>query len=655
MLLSQTAVEGQSEPQLADLSLEELMRIQVERVFGASQRLQPVTEAPASVTVITADDIARYGYRTLADILRAVRGLYVSDDRNYSYVGVRGFARSGDYNTRVLLLVNGHRVNDNVYDQAGIGADFGIDPAMFERVEIIRGPASALYGTSAFFAVVNVITRTGASLNGGSFFMEGGTLGTRRGRASFGRRLSNGVDFAVSGTLHESEGETRLYFPSFDAPLTNGGVAENLDGERIGQFLGRVGMKDVTITGAYGLRNKDVPTASFGTVFNEQLASEWTTDRRTLLDAQYDHAFGATRFAGRASFDRYAYAGVYPLPGDDAASPVVINDDGALGTRWGADIRLMRNLPGRQTASIGGEFIHNVHQNQWTTYDSPSLSGFAIDDSSRRIGVYGQDEIKIRPWLLADVGLRYDRYRGVNRMSPRGAVIVTPSEAQSFKYLYGNAFRAPNVHELLYHSMGVANENLRSESIDTHELVWERYTGEWLRTSASTYWYTARGLISLQDDPTSFDGLTFMNTDHARARGLELEAEMRLKNGAQAVTSYTFQHATDQTTAARLSNSPNHMAKLRFSVPTLTNTSTAFELQYLSQRGTLAGEFVEPATVAHVTFTERLGHSIDVVASVRNLFNQRYADPASDEHLQDSIPQDGRTFRVGLQWAILAK
>ena len=97
------------------------------------------------------------------------------------------------------------------------------------------------------------------------------------------------------------------------------------------------------------------------------------------------------------------------------------------------------------------------------------------------------------------------------------------------------------------------------------------------------------------------------------------------------------------------------MAKLRFSVPTLSTASTAFELQYLSQRGTLAGELVAAATVAHVTFSQRLGHGLDVVATVRNLFDQRYADPASDEHLQDSIPQDGRTFRVGLQWAILAK
>src|SRR6185503_19210749 len=132
-----------------------------------------------SVSFITAAEIARYGYRTLADILRGVRGMYVVNDRNYSLLGTRGFALPGDYNSRILLLVNGHRVNDNIYGQAEIGAEFGLDPAMFERVEIIRGPASSLYGDSAFFAVVNVITRTGASLGGGAIAIETGTLGAR--------------------------------------------------------------------------------------------------------------------------------------------------------------------------------------------------------------------------------------------------------------------------------------------------------------------------------------------------------------------------------------------------------------------------------------------------------------------------------------------
>src|SRR3954466_4512929 len=201
---------------LPDLSLEELMRIDSGRVFGASERIQPVTEAPSSVSFITAEEIERYGYRTLADILRGVRGLYVSDDRNFSLLGARGFAKPGDYNSRILLLVNGHRVNDNVFGQAEIGAEFGIDPAVFERVEIIRGPASSIYGDSAFFAVVNVITRDGASLNGASVVVSAGTLGTRLVRTSVGRRLDNGLDLAVSATAERSGGVEDLYFPAFD-------------------------------------------------------------------------------------------------------------------------------------------------------------------------------------------------------------------------------------------------------------------------------------------------------------------------------------------------------------------------------------------------------------------------------------------------------
>src|SRR5690606_10465841 len=93
---------GLAQAPLTELSLEELMQLDAGQVFGASERLQPVTEAPASVSFITADEIARFGYRTLADILRSVRGMYVSDDRNFSFLGIRGFGKPGDYNSRIL-------------------------------------------------------------------------------------------------------------------------------------------------------------------------------------------------------------------------------------------------------------------------------------------------------------------------------------------------------------------------------------------------------------------------------------------------------------------------------------------------------------------------------------------------------------------------
>jgi len=85
---------------LSQLSLEELMNLKVDTVYGASKFEQKVTEAPSSVTIITADEIQKYGYRTVSDLLQSVPGFYVTNDRNYSYIGVEGISRPTDYNTR---------------------------------------------------------------------------------------------------------------------------------------------------------------------------------------------------------------------------------------------------------------------------------------------------------------------------------------------------------------------------------------------------------------------------------------------------------------------------------------------------------------------------------------------------------------------------
>src|SRR5204863_6058936 len=216
MAAASWAVEAQPAPaktvEPTDISLEELVKMEIPIVEGASKYKQKTTEAPASVTIITADEVKKYGYRTLADILNSVPGLYISDDRQNARLGVRGVI-SRDYNSRVLLLVDGHRINNSLSDGAPIGTEFILDVDLIDRVEIIRGPGSSLYGNNAFFGVINVITRKGGDMtrHGAEVSGEGGSFDTYKGRATSGNKVQNGLEMLLSGSIYDSAGQRQLY------------------------------------------------------------------------------------------------------------------------------------------------------------------------------------------------------------------------------------------------------------------------------------------------------------------------------------------------------------------------------------------------------------------------------------------------------------
>ncbi len=128
-----------------------------------------------------------------------MRGFYVIYDRNYTYVGVRGFSRPSDYNARILFLIDGHRENDNIFDGAYVGTEFPVDVDLIDHIEIIRGPGSAVYGTGAFAAVINVITKRGRDLDAMEVSAEAGSWNTYKARLSYGRRLNNNLEFLLSG------------------------------------------------------------------------------------------------------------------------------------------------------------------------------------------------------------------------------------------------------------------------------------------------------------------------------------------------------------------------------------------------------------------------------------------------------------------------
>ncbi len=197
-LILATAQRGDAQQPSPGLPGDETVLFQdLSRVVGASRYEQDTREAPASITIVTAEDIRRYGYRTLADVLANVRGFVVNYDRNYSYVGVRGFAVPGDYNSRILPLVNGHRLNDDVYDSGLIGTEEVVDLSLVDRVEIIRGPSSSLYGTSALFGIVNIVTRQARWVNGVKLSGEAASYGSGKGAATFGRKFGSGTELLL--------------------------------------------------------------------------------------------------------------------------------------------------------------------------------------------------------------------------------------------------------------------------------------------------------------------------------------------------------------------------------------------------------------------------------------------------------------------------
>ena len=631
-------------PDLSQASLEELMNI---KVISASKYLQSSESAPSLVTVITAEQIQQYGYRTLADILRSVGAFYVTYDRNYSYVGVRGFARPGDYNTRMLLLMDGHRLNDNVDDWAYVGTEFILDVDLIERVEIIRGPASSLYGSNAFFAVVNVVTKRGPQIDGVELSAEAGSFNSYQGRVTYGKRLQP-FELLLSGTYYTSPGQN-LFFPEFNSPSENFGLAAHGDDDRSRSLFAELGIKKFAFRAAYNLREKGIPTASFGDIFNHP--GSRTFDIHRFFEAQYQTTLpGDWELSLRASHDFYHYWGRY-MWSDPAIPSPILNVDSAWGEWWGSEARLTRILFDKHRLTAGFELRDNLRQDQ-QNYDLRPFTPYFEQHHSSWVGaLYLQDEFSLSSSFLFNLGIRHDQYSTFGgTTNPRLALIYRPREATNLKLLYGTAFRAPNVYELYLQSNSqIPNPGLRPESISTAELVLEQTLNRHLRLAVSGYHSRISGLISQIPDPET--GLfIYRNWDKVSSKGLELELRGRWMGGLEGHAAYNLQRTNDRDTGQGLTNSPLHLAKLGVVVPVVRNKLFAsLDSWCTSRRRTLSGSSVGGFPVFNATLLSRqLGEHAEFSASLYNLFDRNYADPGSEEHRQDALQQDGRNFRVKL-------
>jgi iron complex outermembrane receptor protein len=647
------AAQESSQADLNGLSMEDLAKMRVDSVYGASKFLQKADDAATSITVVTAEEIQKYGYRTLADVLRTVRGFVVVNDRNYSYVGVRGLSIPGDYNARILFLLDGHRINDNIFDGAYVGTGFPVDVALIERIEIIRGPNSSVYGTGAFVALINVITERGRDLDAVHLATEAGSRNSYKGRVTYGRRLDNGLETFLSGSFFNSQGYRRLFYPEFDSAATNDGIAQDADANQSYGLFADIIYRDFNIHVLHASVTKHIPTASFGTVFNDP--GTQTTDARQYIDMQYRHAFGSWEMLGRASYDRYDYHGhyVYDYAGD-GIRPYTDNYDAANGTWWDLQGDASRVF-GRHKVALGTEFRQDIRQEQ-TNYDiQPYHLYFGDDRSSAVWALYFQDQYSVRKHVVIAAGLRSDwRRQYDNTLSPRIGLHITASPDTDVKVNYSSAFRAPNSFEGFYagNDSNTGNPFLTPERIRSWEVDVEHRFGK-------TYHMTGTGFLNRMDDliTQSIDLLTdrpsYANSTPVHTKGIEVELRSHWPGGLDGAISYSLQDSRNETGVV-LTNFPKHLAKANLSVPLRQKRVFAsVDAQYVSARGTIAQTELSGFSVMNLTlFAPRIGQKYSLSGGLYNILDARYADAGGLEHVQTSIPQDGRSFRMTLTYRL---
>jgi iron complex outermembrane receptor protein len=623
------------------LTIEQLMHVQV---VGAALHPQTLQDAPASVTVITAEDIRKYGYRTLGEALASVRGFYMTNDRSYETVGVRGFALPGDYASHLLVMVNGHNMADNVFDyMLYFGNDFPIDMNLIKQIEIIRGPSSSLYGSNAIFATINIITKSPAEAGPLTITADSGSFGEKKVQvmetASFG-----GVNVLFSGSVLNNAGQSPLYFPQFDTPQNNYGNAINMNTERGYHFFSSLSWRNWTVTSAFAGHDMIQPISWGPAIFNNR--GTQNADNRDFVDAVYAREIAGGILRLRIYYDSFHYQGraEYQL----SANSIEDNRTSLLGNWIGTELTYRRPVVflGDVTVGVDGKIdLRNLQE----SYDvSPvPIQYLRTSNPNRSLGLIFQDEKKLPAGWKLDLGLRFDQSSyGYNFLSPRAA-LIHQGAAWTYKFLYGRGFREPSAFQLFF-SDGLAaqaNPNARPESADTVEVDVERKLGKRMNLQISAYGYRLHDFLEGLALP---DGLIqYQNVDRIEAEGIELEMNGRPTDWLEATASYAVQQSRDDT--GKLENSPNHLAKLHFALPLGRKIDVSGGMGYESARLSLAENALSPVFLADFTLTTKhLLPNLDLRIGLRNAFNRKYSDPIALYPVVDSMPQPGRTFFVEL-------
>jgi iron complex outermembrane receptor protein len=626
-----TSVEGVID--VTQLSLEQLLEIEY---IPARRIARQISDAPSAVSIVTAQDIHDYGYQTLADILKSMRGLFVTSSLTYDYLGGRGFGLPGDYAGRIMLTIDDYPTNDNFYNQIFLGEDALIDVEMIERVEFISGPGSTTYGNSAFLGVVNIVTKNGRDFNAMQLAADFGDNGERRNRLTFGKRLKNGVEFLLSASEYKDDGISIKFHELYDwgtfpgDPYANTEISPLKKAENKRLFFkgGYAGLtwelatvRKTTQDNAFA----DIPEPSEYGVIMERI------DDSSYASIKYDSEIGEN-----LNSSTHVYSGRYLYQFDVAGNYPYFEK--STGRWWGADFKFVGTWFDGHRLLFGAEYRKDYQQH----YESDSIDSFGdvfretYDTDTRTVSFYAQDEYALNDRLMLNFGLRHDNSSASDGYtSPRVAVIYSPRPTSTLKLSYGKAFRNANPWE----EYVAFSTDIDPESMTTTELVWQQQLTSRAYLTASLYRNRVTDAVL-----KPYSGLETV--------GQEIGVEYIKENGFRVSASVTHQNTEDEQ-GSWLINSPRWINKLNLAQPLLQNRATVgFELQYISSRLNYERFTVKSNTLANLTLSsERIFPNADLSLNLRNLFDVQQEGPLANIFF-DILPSDGRSLWLSLEYDI---
>lgn len=554
-------------------------------VVGAAKREQTLGNVASAVTVITGDRIRRFGYRTVAEALSGVAGVYIQDSRLTQQIGIRGLQIPGGFNSRVLVLVDGATINEAWGAFAGVGWDGLVSIDDIARIEVIRGPVGAVYGTNAFFGIINIVTRGAAE---GSRAWGRVSVGNINGAIATAGFAQGGVNKQIRGSVLAMTriGESSTVDEIQSAPL---------EGDGANTFI-------ASLVGTYG--------GSFGQVrafrsLRESPFAPYDSDPAKnppyeLYNYQLLVEGGHTReLSKRLTVSGRGYVNLYRFYDRIYNTDDVFLDYGDAMT-GGAEVRGRYELraDGKLGVTAGAEANYNrTESRSYTEGDFANAAVVPLNFSIQ--GIYSELDGQPLPWLGFTAGLRFDNNTAIAaKLSPRAALFLTNGEKYGAKLLYAEGFRNPSAFEG-YFEDGVdfsANPGIKPETVRSFEgVLWARPIAG-LSTRLSGFYWKAKDVIEQLPDPMNDTLLQFQNVGVYVTQGIEAEATYRNSAGWYGFGGLTVARvgsgeAGADVTYGEVVDAPRLTGQLGVSTPKLGDVAhVSLATVYLSPRHTRTDE-----------------------------------------------------------------